>query len=241
LIGIVALWLLDKRRVGNALIIGGIVLLVLFSTFLFPNFLINSLEEQYPSLTDSELIRNYSDVHYIVVLGGGIAYSEKLPITSQFYPTSLVRIAEGMRLFLKLNNKSNDVKLVVSGGGNYPVTSAELMAELSEQFGIRKESIIVEKDSYNTYDEAVNVTPIVKGERFLLVTSAVHMPRSMALFRHAGLRPIAAPTDHRTDENDGHAWILPSADNLVKTELAFYEYLGLIKEKLAAMYRVNAS
>ena len=230
--GILVSWLTNKKRLGNIFIISGVILLVLFSTYSFPSYLLQRLEYKYLPLTDSDIISKYSDIRYIVVLGGGISYSERLPITSQFYPSSLVRIAEGVRLYLKLN-KDNAVKLIVSGGGNYPVTSAELMARLSEEFGIKKEDIIIEKNSYTTYDEAINIKPMVKDERFFLVTSAGHMPRSMALFKNIGLHPIAVPTDHWVDEDKEHDWLLPSADNFKKMELAFYEYFGFIKEKLA--------
>jgi len=230
--GIFVLWFLSKKRLGNVLIISGLILLVLFSTYYFPSFMLQRLEYKYPPLTDSDISSKYSDIRYIVVLGGGIAYSERLPITSQLHPSSLVRIAEGVRLYYKLS-KDSAMKLIVSGGGNYPVTSAELMARLSEEFGIKKEDIIIEKDSFTTYDEAINIKPVVKEERFFLVTSAGHMPRSMALFKNIGLHPIAVPTDHWVDEEKGHDWILPSADNLKKMELASYEYLGFIKEKLA--------
>ena len=232
LAGFIILWFLKKKRLGNIFLISGVILLVLFSTYSFPSYLLQRLEYKYPPLTDSDINSKYSDIRYIVVLGGGITYSERLPITSQFYPSSLVRIAEGIRLYLKLNQDSS-VKLIVSGGGNYPVTSAELMARLSEGVGIKKEDIIIEKDSYTTYDEAINIKPVVKEERFFLVTSAGHMPRSMALFKNIGLHPIAVPTDHWVDEEKGHDWLLPSADNLKKMELASYEYLGFIKEKLA--------
>lgn len=233
LAGVFILWFLKKKRLGNILIISGLILLVLFSTYSFPSFLLQRLENKYPPMTDSDISSKYSDIRYIVVLGGGISYSEGLPITSQFYPSSLVRIAEGMRLYFQLNKNRNYVKLIVSGGGHYSVTSAELMARLSEEFGIKKEDIIIEKDSFTTYHEAINIKPMVKDERFFLVTSAGHMPRSMALFKNIGLHPIAVPTDHCVDEDKEHDWLLPSADNLKKMELASYEYFGFIKEKLA--------
>src|SRR3990170_1281637 len=103
----------NKKKLGNIFIISGLILLVLFSTYFVPSFLLQRLEYKYPTLTDSDISNKYSEIRYIVVLGGGIVYSERLPITSQFYPTSLARIAEGMRLYFQLHKNRNYVKLVV--------------------------------------------------------------------------------------------------------------------------------
>lgn len=232
ILGILIDWLTKKQRLGKRLVLVGAIFFVLFSTCPLPNFLLRSFEYQYPPLNDDELMDSrYSDVRYIVVLGGGVRYAKKLPITSNFYPSSLVRITEGIRLFLKL--KKEDMKLIVSGGGSYPVTSAELMARFSKEFEINDKNIIVEKESFTTHDEARFIKDIVQGSRFFLVTSAGHMPRSMAIFKKYGMMPIAAPTDHWTKEKIKYDFssAIPSADNLKKSELAFYECIGFIKAK----------
>ena len=66
---------------------------------------------------------------------------------------------------------------------------------------------------------------------FYLVTSAIHMPRSMALFTQQGTHPIAAPTDvtnYWQDERWQKRYI-PNAHNFLYTEIVLHEYLGLIE------------
>lgn len=212
----------------------GAVFFLLFGTFPFPNYLLGRLEYKYPPLKDEELQGSkYSDIRYVVVLDGGGWYSKKLPITSNFSPLSLVRITEGIRLFFIC--KKDDMKLIVSGGDVRLTKGAELMARLAMELGIDEKNIMVEKDSLDTNDEAKLIKDMVKDNRFFLVTSAGHMPRSMALFKKYGIAPVAAPTNHRTRKNVAFdiRWIIPSANNLEKSELAFYELFGFAKAKLS--------
>jgi uncharacterized SAM-binding protein YcdF (DUF218 family) len=89
--------------------------------------------------------------------------------------------------------------------------------------------VILESLSKDTKDEARLIKNIVGNDRFVLVTSASHMPRSMALFKKLGMQPIPAPTDYWVKERQGisPAMFFPSSNGLRKAERAFYEYLGL--------------
>lgn len=225
-------WFTKKHKLGKILVVIGASLFLLFSTFPFPNYILGKLEYKYPPLIDAELQDSkYSDIRYVVVLDGGGWYSRKLPITSNFSPLSLVRITEGIRLFFKCKNDA--MKLIVSGGDVRITKGAELMARLAMELGIDEKNIIIEKDSLNTNDEAKLIKDMVKDNRFFLVTSASHMPRSMALFNKYGMAPVAAPTNHRTRRNVRFEmwWCTPSARNLENTETAFYEFLGFVKAK----------
>ena len=69
---------------------------------------------------------------------------------------------------------------------------------------------------------------------FYLVTSATHMPRSLGLFRHRGLRPVPAPTDFL---DNGIAWRafdtwLPNAQALAVTTRSVHEWYGLLWGRL---------
>ena len=90
---------------------------------------------------------------------------------------------------------------------------------------------------------SVNVKAILterKIDRFLLVTSAAHMPRSMMIFRKLGLNPIAAPTDYQKTDREANLTsiesrilnVLPDADNLRETNRAIKEYIGIVIYKL---------
>ncbi|MEE9555831.1 MAG: ElyC/SanA/YdcF family protein, partial [Candidatus Adiutricales bacterium] len=86
-----------------------------------------------------------------------------------------------------------------------------------------------------TKDQARIIKKIVGSERVILVTSASHMPRSMALFEKQGMRPIPAPTNFlavKRSEKRKLKDFLPTAGAAFKTERAFHEYLGLAWAKI---------
>jgi uncharacterized SAM-binding protein YcdF (DUF218 family) len=166
-----------------------------------------------------------------VVLGGGHTSDPKLPITSQLSNASLVRLVEGIRIHRGLPTS----RLILSGGIVFEkVPEAKVLADVALAIGVKKQDLILEEVSRDTEDEARLIQEIVGQEQFILVTSASHMPRSMALFKKLGMHPIPAPTDHLVKECQkiSPGMFYPSANGLCKAERAFYEYLGLAWAKL---------
>ncbi|NQT55363.1 MAG: YdcF family protein, partial [Desulfobacteraceae bacterium] len=106
--------------------------------------------------------------------------------------------------------------------------------DVAVALGINDEDIVLESESMDTKDQARLIRKIVGENRFVLVTSASHMPRSMALFEKRGMRPIPAPIGHSIKERQKitPAMFFPSAGQIEKIERAFYEYLGLVWAKL---------
>ncbi|MDZ7696574.1 MAG: ElyC/SanA/YdcF family protein [Deltaproteobacteria bacterium] len=128
-------------------------------------------------------------------------------------------------------------KLILSGTswieGFTPV--AKVMADTAREWGVRSEDMVIETQSRDTEDHAVFVKEIVGDDRFVLVTSASHMPRAMGLFRAQGLEPIAAPTEYMVKKREGGLRpgdFFPSAGALEKAERAIHEYLGLLWSKI---------
>ena len=171
------------------------------------------------------------DIEWVVVLSGGSSSDAHLPVTGRLSHASLVRLVEGIRIHRKLLKS----KLILSGGGAFnTVAEAKTMADVAVALGMNDEDIVVESESKDTKDQARLIRKIVGNNRFVLVTSASHMPRSMALFEKRGMRPIPAPIGHKVKErqNITPAIFFPSAGRIAKMEHAFYEYLGLVWAKL---------
>jgi uncharacterized SAM-binding protein YcdF (DUF218 family) len=105
-----------------------------------------------------------------------------------------------------------------------------------ENIGIGKDRLIVERDSRNTYENALFTKQLVTpkpGERWLLVTSAYHMPRSMGIFRKAGFDVEAYPVDWRMSGRDGlFSFTNVGTDGLGRTEVAVREWIGLLAYRL---------
>jgi uncharacterized SAM-binding protein YcdF (DUF218 family) len=126
-------------------------------------------------------------------------------------------------------------------GGNlpwntYPVSEAELMRQLLIEWGIPENVIRIAGQSRNTYEnvlEAVELRRVTHFHSALLITSATHMPRAMAVFKHAGL-PVTASTVHIAvvDHPLSIMDLIPSADALSMTTAAMKERIGLVFYRL---------
>ncbi|NQT09872.1 MAG: envelope biogenesis factor ElyC [Desulfobacteraceae bacterium] len=221
--GIFLLWFTRRQKTGKMVVFAGVLLLALFSYGSIADVCLKSLEDKYPPLVD---LHQFSDVKCVVVLGGGHNSDPKLPITGQIGDSSLFRLLEGVRIHKKLPES----KLILSGSGVYdPVSNAMVMAGVAKIMSIGDNKLILEELSKDTKDQARLIHKIVGDERFILVTSASHMPRAMALFQKLGMKPIPAPTDYMVKERQGigpHIFF-PNTDSLRKMERVFYEYLGL--------------
>ena len=232
LVGLVLLWFTRKQKAGRLFVSAGTVLLISLSFGVFSPWTLAPLERKYqPLLATASVNSAEAPIKWIVVLGGGGSYSSQLPSTSQLSPSSLARLNEGIRLHRQLPGS----KLILSEGAVFQaVPVADLMAKMAEDLGIPSDSLILEQRSRDTEGQAELIQPLVGQDRFILVTSASHMPRSMALFRKLGMSPIAAPTDFKylTRDTLSPATFFPSAGELRKAELAMHEYMGLAWAKL---------
>lgn len=222
LLGLIVLWFTRKQKTGKVVVSLGIALLATLSYDAVPNALLRPLEYKYDSPRN---LGEISDAKWVVVLGGGHISDSRVPITSQISGTSLVRLVEGIRLHKMLPGS----KLILSGGGGFdPVPNAKIMADVAMAIGVDREDLILESVSRDTKDEARLIQKIVGSDRFVLVTSASHMPRSVPLFKKLGMRPVPAPTAHQVKERQAMSpgTFFPSTGNLRKAENAFHEYLG---------------
>ena len=176
--------------------------------------------------TESETL-----VKYVVVLAGGHKSDPNIPVTSRISGHSMIRLVEGIRIL----RKNPGARLILSGGGAVdPVPEARVMAEISQFMGVSKDDMIIESASNDTKDQARLIKPIVGTAPFVLVTSATHLPRSMALFQKMGMRPIPGPagTTSRIKMPFSPQDIFPSVSSLNSTTEAVHEYLGLLWGKL---------
>jgi len=179
----------------------------------------------------------------ILVLSGGI-----LPPTP---PRPTVEIGDaGDRLLYGayLFRKGRAPHIICTGnvatGGIALRPLAEDMAEFLALLGIPTNSIVTEIKSENTREHAKYLYPVLQQrgfKRVLLVTSAMHMPRSVGVFRHLcpGIEFIPAPTDFRTVQRLPMPWyrhltaLIPTPRSLLDFCEVEHEYLGI------AYYRVR--
>ncbi|GGB51470.1 membrane protein [Oceanisphaera marina] len=229
------LWLLHKqhKRSGRTLVLLSLLSLCLLSTRPVANALMAPLETQYPTHLPALRTQGQDPIQDIVVLGAAQAADPSLPLLSQLGHAGLVRISEGV----SLAHAYPEARLIVSGyAGGEGRSSAELYAAVAQALGIAESRIIALPLPKDTAEEAMAIAPLIHGRHALLVTSASHMPRAMALFHHQGAKPTAAPVGHHVKESQGSLPLytyLPSARYLERSEIAWHEYLGLLKEAVS--------
>lgn len=201
------------------------------STRPLPYLLVNNLEKQYRQLTDAE-IENIPDSVNIIVLGGGYSDDADLAPNNQLLAIPLARLSEGIRIHKRIPGST----LVTSGAGSRRTfTGAEVMYRTALILGVDSSGLELSSLPRTTYSEADQyLKKFGNDKKLVLVTSAIHMPRSVMLFESKGLDVIPAPADfliRRPTKRYPWFW-LPAADHIRILEQAMHEYGGIVWSKM---------
>jgi uncharacterized SAM-binding protein YcdF (DUF218 family) len=234
-IGLALLWFTRRDRLGRVLLSVGFGLLLLSSYNVVSDAFVTPLERTfeplYPRTRLDTAIRAAGQApKWIVVLGGGDVADRRVPANDQLGDSAMSRLVEGVRLYRELPG----TKLLLSGGVGAGIKHADILGAVAELFRLPPEDVVLDRSAWDTEQEAHNLAARVGSAPFILVTSAVHMPRAVALFRRQRARPIAAPTHHYTLDTPGVSFdeLLPSPSALMKMDAATHEYLGTLFSKL---------
>jgi uncharacterized SAM-binding protein YcdF (DUF218 family) len=224
----IALLLMRRTRAARRTLLVGVCLLLVFGFSPAGNMMLLSLSERFPPWQ----FDGGPEPAGIIVLGGAIDPE----VSAARHVLELDSSAERIIAMLELARRFPNARIVFSGGsGNLIenlVPEAPIAGELLERFGIAPQRIVLESASRTTAENAIltrNLVSPKSGERWLLVTSAFHMPRSVGAFRAAGFDVEAYPVDWRT-----RGWIdavLPfdtMSAGLARTDVAVHEWTGLI-------------
>ncbi len=214
-----------KRRSGIAkgLLIAGFLLLCVLSFAPLSNLLLWELECKYPPLMDYE---GREKMKYIVVLTAWDSDVQTIPYIQNLGYRSTFRALEAHRQYKGLGHG----KIIISGN----VSGAKLMSTFLVLLSVPVEDIIVDH-SENTLQSAVNLRGVLGNQPFILVTSAVHLHRSMSSFIHKGLRPVPAPADYLYGYYPEYqfpfprpfSYYIPNTDSFMRSSSALYEYMGI--------------
>ena len=215
------------RRWGLRLAIGSVALLIILGVSPLGALLLRPLEDRFPApaLTGPAPAG-------IIVLGGPIDQV----IGAARGQVSVVDAATRLTAGVALARRFPAAKLIYTGGSNALI--ADIGAEADDarrlwiDLGVDPGRIVIEDRSRNTDENARFTRALLKpvpGQVFVLVTSAFHMPRSVGLFREAGIPIVPYPVDYRTTGT----WrdLLPHADavaGLRQCDVAIREWIGLL-------------
>ncbi len=227
-IGLIGLVLLFTRfrRLASWLLVTSLVLIAFVGYSPLGRILLLPLEDRFPPWDPS---RGTPDG--IVVLGGAISPD----ISAARGVVALNGSAERVTVTAELAHRYPNARIIFTGGNGSIDPTAPLEAPLAvkefEALGVAHDRITAEEQSRNTIENAVfsrllaNPKP---GERWLLVTSAAHMPRAIAAFRAAGFPVEAYPVNWHTRGPRDAAELFDSfVGGLAMTDHAAHEWLGL--------------
>ena len=217
-----------RRRTARLILAAGLAGLIIFGFTPFANWLILPLEERF---NRPELSRLPAQPVGIIILGGFentwiSRYRHELAVNE-----GAERLIEGVLLAQRLPA----ARVVFTGGSNDLLNrdgAAEIVADYMAAFGVDRRRIVLEGLSRTTAENASMTRDLVhpkKGETWLLVTSAHHMPRAIGAFRRAGFAVTAWPVDYRTAGAEDK-WIgFPTlSEGLRRADLGVKEWLGLL-------------
>jgi uncharacterized SAM-binding protein YcdF (DUF218 family) len=178
----------------------------------------------------------------ILILSGGTV--------SRIPPRPTIEITEaGNRVLYGayLYRQGKAPRVICTGGLADAATGhrayADDMADLLEMVGVPQDAIIKETKARDTHEHARNVYPMLQErgiKRVLLVTSAMHMPRSLSTFHRlcTGIEVIPAPTDFRVTERIPAPWYhriggaIPTPRHLLDFSEVMHEYTGMAYYRL---------
>jgi uncharacterized SAM-binding protein YcdF (DUF218 family) len=216
-----------RRRLGRVLFIAGLVVIVAITNTGVAHLLTDPLEHRYAAIPElhDELPADLADAQAVVVLGSGHLDDPRLSAVNQLFPSGLSRLMEGLRLLHHLPQ----AQLIVSGApGLSRLAYAQVAETAARSLGVEPSRIARMDDPRDTHDEVTELTRRLGDKPFVLVTSAAHMPRAMAMCQKVGLHAHPAPADYRLDQWSWSDLLSWNAGALDASTRSLHEWVGRI-------------
>jgi len=221
----VGLLFFGREKLGKELIVASTALIFFVSTLPVYEILLFPLENRFPIPEPLP-----EKIDGIIVLGG----AEIPKLTQLRGQISLTDSVERLTTFISLARKYSDAKLVYAGGQGaitaQEYKSANTARLFFEQMGLDTSRIIIDSQSRNTHENVENALQLAqpgKGENWVLITSAWHMPRAVGIFRKLNWQVIPYPVDFKKTERLEMNFKLPRFSTIGSVSDIIYEWIGL--------------
>jgi uncharacterized SAM-binding protein YcdF (DUF218 family) len=228
--GVVLLGTRYQRSARGALVLAAL-LAVAGGILPLSTWLMLPLEDRFPRADLSG-----RPIDGIVVLGG----AEESRVAAGRKAHALNAAGERMTETMALARRFPNARIVFTGGSTNivlgPAVEADAAGRVFADLGLEPGRLKLDRKARDTFENALYAKQLADpkpGQRWLLVTSAWHMPRAMGLFRAAGFEVEAWPVDYRS-AGDGDAFIpfyFPS-EGMRRLDTAAREWMGLIVNRI---------
>jgi uncharacterized SAM-binding protein YcdF (DUF218 family) len=230
----VLLFRISRGRRGKILVGMSLVGFLVLAVAPIGPAMVLALEERFPRPPLPERIDG------ILVLGGAVDPALSLSYGETVFNSAVTRVLAGIALARR--HPEAKVALIGGEGGFIPVGLPESRATSGFVVGegIAPERVILEERSRSTHENAVYAKELIRpepGAIWILITSAYHMPRSIASFDGVGWPVIPYPVDYRIDPRTGLRANFSLLDGLGDSTLAGKEWAGLLGYRLMGWTR----
>jgi uncharacterized SAM-binding protein YcdF (DUF218 family) len=217
-------------RAGRRLLVLGCLLMVAIGISPVGRVMMSVLEDRFPEWDASR-----GTPTGFIILGGSV--SPEISIARK--TTALPSSAERLTVVPMLASRYPDAKFIFSGG-NASIfggpAEADYVVPLFESFGIPRARIAIENASRNTAENAELSKKLAApkpGERWVVITSAFHIPRSIGSFRAAGFDVEAYPVDYHTEGPGDRLKVFQSfIAGFSYVDIATREFIGMLMYRL---------
>ncbi len=227
LFGLVLALFKRPRKFGIGLALVTTLATIALGLLPISSYIMIPLEERFPPFVDDG-----KPVDGIVLLGGSVEASDSVLRGRIVANESAERVLDT----IQLAHRYPQARILISGGGGTVfgdgAAEAPVIADYLKSIGIDPARLIVETRSRTTFENAIFSQELAKpreGERWLLVTSAWHMPRAVGVFEKAGFAVTAYPVDFRIGaQSNKHVPFAFVSDGLRRLDIGSKEWAGLI-------------
>ncbi len=223
---LLAAWLSRNANRKKTLLKTALVLFIIFSNSYIPKYIWYQYQSPYNEMKPGE---KYSAG---ILLGGFVNYDEKN--RRAFFNNSSDRFIQAVRLY----RQGHIAKIIMTGGNalfikDSKYSEADYVVKTLIDMGIPANDILAERMAKNTIENAAYSDRMLDSahinEPYVLITSALHMPRAIKIFRKKGMTVRPYPCDFRVTESDTRfSWhsIVPSSAAFDQWNMLFREFVG---------------
>jgi uncharacterized SAM-binding protein YcdF (DUF218 family) len=218
--------LLGRRKVARWLLYPGAAALLMIGVLPVGQWLLMPLENRFPAPAEPP-----RDVDGIVVLGGGV----DLAVSKRRGMPAFGDTGERFISLVELARRYPKARVLFSGGPGWltgsDLSEAVVMRGFVRSQGLDEARVMFEDRARNTYENALLAKAIAApqpGERWLLVTSASHMPRAVGAFRQVGWPVLPYPVDYRTRGEFALLLAPDAARRWLEFDEAIRSWIGLV-------------